>query len=62
MEEAWSSETFVFYHNTTLRHNPEEIDLKMETAWTSEALVLPQHDTASQPKKTRPEDGGSMDL
>jgi hypothetical protein len=29
----------VSYHNTTLRHNLDDPDLKMEAAWTSETLV-----------------------
>jgi hypothetical protein len=27
MEAAWASETSLSYHNTTLRYNPEELDL-----------------------------------
>jgi len=26
MEESWFFETLVSYHNTTRRHNPEELD------------------------------------
>jgi len=29
MEEERSSETSVYYHNTTGRHNPEELDLNL---------------------------------
>jgi hypothetical protein len=29
MEAAWSSETLIAYHNTTMCHNPEELDLHL---------------------------------
>jgi len=28
MDAAWTSGMLVYYHNTTLRHNPGELDLK----------------------------------
>jgi len=28
MEAAWTPETLEFYHNTTRRHNPANLDLK----------------------------------
>jgi hypothetical protein len=30
MEAAWTSETFITYHNTPQRHNPEDLDFKYQ--------------------------------
>jgi hypothetical protein len=34
-----ASETLVYNHQTTRRHNPKDFDLKTEASWNSETLV-----------------------
>jgi hypothetical protein len=47
MEAACTSETFVPYHNTTRRHNPEDLDLKFRKKLDSygEELLAPHPST-----------------
>jgi hypothetical protein len=33
-EVSWTSETLVSYHKTTLRHNPEDLDLNLHRCHT----------------------------
>jgi hypothetical protein len=43
MEPALNSETLLSYHNTTRRHNPEEIDLKYHRPECPKTLFLLSH-------------------
>jgi len=39
MATAWTPDMLVSCHSPTWRHDPEDLDLKMEAAWTYETLV-----------------------
>jgi hypothetical protein len=41
MEVPWTSETFVSYHSTTRRHNPEDLDLKRHRRESLKTSSLP---------------------
>jgi len=40
MEAAWSSKVSVYYHNTMLRHNTQDLDLKQHISDTAVNLLI----------------------